>query len=332
MALRYFLRGEANGLVGGVVRKDEVAVLVAYVVDLIEARRDGGVEHDKFGGDLRFGGEPAIGGDVEQLALADGIAAGDVKGLGAEFEATGEFAGGGIVVPLLEPRVVGTGEEVAEDEALFEVNGGDEAVGAVGVDGAAGVVKGVGAGGDGAEVAGAAGVEGDVGISEFDAGVESGLGAALFVGAGEAPADGGVDDRLAVGEEGRADGGMFGPVDGTVEAEFVLEGGFDGDDLFAGEELDAAGNLLLNDGEARFKDAGRGLGPGLADGFAVAGKAGGLFFLGRGAEAIDAEEVALVIAVAFPHWVRFVTVGEETEFGKGPSRILDGKFELVVLN
>jgi hypothetical protein len=70
----------------------------------------------------------------------------------------------------------------------------------------------------------------------------------------------------------------------------------------------------------------------LADGFAVAGEAGGLFFFGRGAEAIEAEEVAFVVAVAFPHWVRFVGVGEEPELREGSSGILDGEFELVVLD
>lgn len=332
LALGYFLRGEADVLLGGVVREDELAVLVADVVDLIEAGRYGGVEHDELGGDLRFGREPAIGGDVEEFAFADGLAAGDIEGLGAEFEAAGEFSGGGIVVPFLQPGVVGAGEVVAEDEALLQVNGGDEAVGAIGVDGAAGVVEGVGTGGDGAEVAGASGVEGDVGISELDAGVEGGLGAAFFIGAGEAAADRGVDDGFAVRQERRADGGVFGPVDGPVEAEFIFEGGFDRDDLFAGEEFDAAGDLLLDDGEAGFEDAGGGFGPGLADSFAVAGESGGLLFIRCGAEAIDAEEVAHVVAAALPHGVRFVFVGEEAELGEGPSWILDGKFELIVLD
>jgi hypothetical protein len=326
------LRGEAHGLPGGVVGEDEEAVFVVDVVDLVEARGDGGIEHVKFGGDFGLGGEPAIGGDVEELALADGFAAGDIEGLGAELEPAGEFAGGGIVMPLLEPRVVSAGEVVTEDEAFFEVNGGDEAVRTIGVDGAAGVVERVGAGGDAAEIAGAAVEQGDVGIGELDAGVEGGFGAAFFVGAGEAAADGSVDDGFAVSEEGGADGGVFGPVDGPVEAEFVFEGSFDGDDLFAGEEFDAADDLLLDDGEAGFENAGGGFGPGLADGFAVAGEAGGLLFFRGGAEAIDAEEVAFVVAVALPHWVRFVGIGEEPELSEGSSGILDGEFELVVLD
>src|ERR1051326_4270404 len=75
--------------------------------------------------DYRFRGNPSECRRVEHAVLGDGLAARFVVGLRAEFQAAGKFARRGIVAPILLPRILLAPENVTDDQTFGRIDGRD---------------------------------------------------------------------------------------------------------------------------------------------------------------------------------------------------------------